>query len=235
VIEVFGASSSALTLSEVARRSGLTRATARRYLLTLARLGYAEFDGKLFSLAPRVLRLGYGYLSTASLPKLAQPVLETIGERTREVASIAILDGTEIAFLAHSANRRILSATFGLGTRLPAYCTAMGRVLLASWPDADVERFLKNIKPQKMTPMTKTARREILSEVIRARANGYSINDQEIEMGLSSIAVPVADSRGGVKLAMSVSLQSARMTTTQMIQRILPVLKSGSHSLSAML
>lgn len=235
VIEAFEASNSTLTLSEVARRTGLTRATARRYLLTLTRLNYAECDGKFFSLAPRVLRLGYAYLSTASLPKLAQPVLEAIGERTREVASIAILEGAEIAFLAHSANRRILSATFGLGTRLPAYCTAMGRVLLASRSDAEIEHFLKRIKPQKLTARTKTAQRELLAEIIRARTNGYSISDEELEIGLRSIAVPVTDSRGEVKLAMSVSLQSGRMTTAQMIQQILPALKSGSQSLSAML
>ncbi len=145
VIEAFDASNQKMTLSEVARKTGLTRAAARRYLLTLVNLNYAEHDKGLFSLAPRVLRLGYAYLSTASLPRLAQPVLEIVGGRTKEVASIAVFDGTEIVFLARSMNHRIVSATIGLGTPYPAYCTAIGRVLLASRPDAEVEHYLKNI------------------------------------------------------------------------------------------
>lgn len=235
VIEAFGPTAPRLTLSEVARRTGLTRAAARRYLLTLARLRYAEPDGRFFSLTPRVLRLGYAYLSTAPLPKIAQPVLETIGEKTQEVASISILDGNEIVFLARSAKRRIVSVTNDVGTRRPAYCTSMGRVLLASRPEAELERLLKTSRPRKHTPKTKTGYRELLREIAKVRAQGYALNDEELEIGLRAIAVPVADSRGEAALAMSVSLHSARMTAAQMIQKILPVLQSGSRTLSAML
>jgi len=235
VIEAFEASESRLTLSEVARKTGLSRAAARRYLLTLSRLGYAENDGKRFWLTPRVLRLGYAYLSSASLPKLAQPVLETVGERTQEVASIAILDGDEILFLARSAVRRILAAATSVGTRFPAYCTAMGRVLLASLPEAEVERHLKAIATQKLTPKTKTGYRELLEELRRARKNGYAVSDEELEIGLRTIAVPVVDSRAKVVLAMSVSLQAGRMSVAKMVREILPELRAGSQTLAAML
>jgi len=235
VIEAFDPASPQLTLSEVARRTGLTRAAARRYLLTLAKLKYAEYDGKRFSLTPRVLRLGYAFLATSPLPKLVQPVLETIGDKTQEVASVATLDGTEILFLAHSRNRRIVSVASGVGSRFPAYCTAMGRVLLASRPDPEVERLLKAIKPKKLTSKTKTGFRELLQEIRSAREHGYAVSDEELEIGLRSIAVPVANSRGETILAISVSLQAARMTPAQMVERLLPALESGRQALSPML
>jgi len=235
VIQALGAAGGRRTLSEVARGTRLTRAAARRYLLTLAKLGYAETDGKHFALTPLVLRLGYAYLSTASLPRLAQPVLEAIGEQTQEVASIAVLDGDDILFLARSAHRRIVSASTSIGTRLPAYCTAMGRVLLAGRTDAEIERFLKGIRPKKLTPKTKTEFRELLAEILRARRQGYAISDEELEIGLRSIAAPVTDSRGQTALAIAVSLQAARMTPAKMIERLLPALQSGKQALSAML
>lgn len=235
VIQALGASGARLTLSQVARSAQLTRAAARRYLLTLARLGYAETDGKQFALTPLVLRLGYAYLSAASLPRLAQPVLEEIGERTQEVASLAVLDGTEIIFLARSAHRRILSVNTSVGTRLPAYCTAMGRVLLAGMPDDELARVLKGIKPRKLTPNTRTSMREIHEEINLARKRGYALSDEELEIGLRSIAVPVSDSRGRTLLAIAVSLQAARMTPAQMVEKLLPPLQTGKQTLAAML
>lgn len=235
VVEAFEPANPRLSLSELARKTGLTRAAARRYLLTLAKLNYADYDGKRFSLTPRVLRLGYAFLSTSPLPKLAQPVLEAIGEKTQEVASVAILDGTEILFLARSQVRRIVSASTSVGTRLPAYCTAMGRVLLASRPDSEVERFLRCIKPVKLTSKTKTGLRELLEEIRGARAKGYAINDEELEIGLRAIAVPVVNARGQTTLAMSVSLQATRMPPDRMVKELLPVLAAGSRTLSTML
>jgi IclR family transcriptional regulator, pca regulon regulatory protein len=235
VIEAFDTSNQKMTLSEVARKTGLTRAAARRYLLTLTKLNYAEHDKGLFSLAPRVLRLGYAYVSTASLPRIAQPVLETVGGTTKEVASIAVFDGTDIVFLARSMNHRIISATIGLGTPYPAYCTAIGRVLLASRPDAEVEQYLKSIKPKRLTPKTKTERHQLLEEIVKVRKNGFAIIDEELEIGLCSIAVPVSDARGIVRLGMSVSMHAGRMTVEQMIKKILPSLESGRKTLSSML
>lgn len=235
IIECFSASHPRLTLSDASRRAGMTRAAARRYLLTLASLGYAEFDGKFFSLTPRILRLGYAYLSTASIPRLAQPVLEALADETREAASLSVLDGTDVLFIAHSAKRRLLSATASVGTRLPAWCTAMGRVLLAGMADEALDRWLKGLRPRKLTPKTLTSQRELMERVLQARADGYAVNDEELEMGLRSIAVPVRNSRGEVVLALGISLQAARMTPATMKQRLLPALQSGGAALSAML
>ncbi len=235
VIQGLGAAGGKLTLSEVARATGLTRAAARRYLLTLAKLGYAEYDGRRFALTPLVLRLGYAYFSSASLPRLAQPILERIGQRTHEVASIAILDGTDVLILGQSTRRRILSAATSIGTRLPAFCTALGRVLLASRGDAETERFLKSARPRKLTPKTQTGIRELREEILKARRQGYAISDEELELGLRSIAVPVNDSRGQTMVAMAVSLQAVRMTPTQMVEQLLPVLRSAQHELVTML
>jgi len=235
IIECFSASHPRLTLSDASRRAGLTRAAARRYLLTLTRLGYAEFDGKFFSLGPRVLRLGYAFLSTASIPRLAQPVLEALGDETREAASLSVLDGADILFIAHSAKRRLLSAMASVGTRLPAWCTSMGRVLLAGMDDGALDRWLKGVRLRKLTPKTVTDAHELMEQLLRARADGYAINDEELELGLRSIAVPVRNSRGEVVLALGISLQAARMTPVTMKQRLLPALQSGSAALSAML
>lgn len=235
VIECFSASHPRLTLSEAARRAGVTRAAARRYLLTLAWLGYAEFDGKFFSLTPRVLRLGYAFLSTASIPRLAQPVLERLADETREATMLSVLDGADVLFIAHSAKRRLLSATASIGTRLPAWCTAMGRVLLAGLEDEALDRWLKGLRPRKLTPKTVTTQRELMEQVLQTRDQGYAINDEELEIGLRSIAVPVRNPRGEVVLALGISQQAARMTPATMKQRLLPALQSGSAALSAVL
>lgn len=235
VIEALGAAESGFTLSAVARDTGLTRAAVRRYLLTLVKLGYAEFNGRRFALTPHVLRLGSAYFSSAPLPRLAQPFLERIGERTHEVASLGVLDGTDVVFLGHSTRRHILSASTGVGTRTPAYCTAMGRVLLAGLGDTEVERFLKGNRLKKLTPNTKTGLREIMHEIDKVRRQGYAINDEELEIGLRSIAVPVSNSRGQTVLAISVSLQAARMTPAQLVERVLSALQSAKRELAAIL
>lgn len=235
VIEAFDRSHIKLTLSEVARRADLSRAAARRYLLTLARLGYAESDGKWFWLAPRVLRLGYAFLSTTSLPRLAQPILDRIGERTQEVVTVAVLDGRSVVFLAHSASRRIISATTGVGTRIPVYCSAAGRALLAHQPDAEVERFLKAERFDQLTPKTKTEPRELRREIVKVRADGYAVSDEELEIGLRSIAVAVPDSRGQASLSLAVSLHAGRMSVARMIEQCLPELEDGRRELAAMI
>jgi IclR family pca regulon transcriptional regulator len=235
VVEAFDAARPRATLSEVAHLTGLTRAAARRYLLTLVDLGYAESDGKHFWLTPRILRLGYAYLSSAPLPRLAQPVLEQVGEQTQEVASLALLDGHEILFVAHSANRRILSATAGLGTRFPAYCTAMGRVLLGALPEARLAGYLSEVRPVRLTPHTCTGLTELRREIARARDDGYAVSDGELEEGLRSIAVPVSNSRGAAELAMSVSLQAGRMSVAAMRERLLPPLRAAAAALARML
>lgn len=235
-METFDALHTELSLSEVARRARLTRAAARRYLHTLTTLGYAETDGKHFRLGPRVLKLGYTYLAANALPGLAQPILERLGEKLEEVASLAILDGADIVFLARSAPRRFVSAIIAVGTRLPAFGAATGRVLLADKPDDEVQSLLARVGAlKKFTSKTKTAGPELLAEIARARSRGYSLNDEELEIGLRSIAVPVRNRAGAAVAAISVSVQSVRMTPAQIAAQALPVIRDAARELEALL
>ena len=235
VIEAFGARHPRLTISEAARLAGLSRASARRCLLTLEKLGYAEYDGRYFRLAPRALRLGHAYVMSTPLPRVVQPVLETLSERTRESASVAILDGTDTVFIARSNTRRSLSAGIGVGTRLPAYGTATGRVLLSNLPDAKVRSLLKEMAPRKLTPRTVTDPGGLLEEVRKARSQGYAISDEELELGLRSIAVPIRNAVGDMIAAMSLSVQASRMGRKEMVEQLLPALETGRRMISTML
>lgn len=235
-MEAFDAAHPALSLSEVARRAGLTRAAARRYLHTLAALGYAETTGKHFRLGPRVLRLGYSYLATNALPGLAQPLLERVGEKLEEVASLAVLDGSDVVFLARSAPRRIVSTVIAVGTRFPALGAATGRVLLADRTDEVIRGLLQRAEPlRKRTPKTKVEPDELLAEIARARAQGYAMNDEELELGLRSIAVPVRNHGGAAVAAISVSAQAVRMTPRQIIEVALPLIRGAAADLQALL
>lgn len=235
IIEAFGAGRPRLTLSEAARITGLSRASARRCLLTLEHLGYAESDGKYFRLAPRVLRLGHAYLTSTPVPKLVQPVLESISERSGESASVSILDGTDIVFVARSTTRRSLSVGVGVGTRLPAHCAATGRVILAAGTDAAAREALRAMPLRKLTPKTLTGIGELLEAVRAARTQGYAIVDEEIELGLRSIAVPIVDSAGRTVAAMSLAVQSKRMSRDEMVRHLLPALEAGRRMLASAL
>lgn len=235
IIEAFGAGRPRLTLSEAAQITGLSRASARRCLLTLEHLGYAQFDGKYFRLAPRVLRLGHAYLTSTPLPKVVQPVLETLSERSGESASVSILDGTDVVFIARSTTRRSLSVGVGVGTRLPAYCAATGRMILAAGTDAAAREALRAMPLRKLTPKTLTGLGELIEAIRAARAQGYAIGDEEIELGLRVIAVPVVDSAGRTIAAMSLAAQTKRMTREEMVERLLPVLESGRRMLASAL
>ena len=235
VIESFDAIDSAMTPTDIANKTGLTRAGARRYLLTLAKLHYADFDGKFFRLTPRVLRLGYAYLAATPLPRLARPILEAITEKTRESASLTVLDGTEVVFIARSNPPRIASVAIGVGTRLPAYCTASGRVLMLQRSEAEISRYLQGVRPTAYTPKTLVDLPKLQEAFRNARSIGYSINDEEFEVGLRSIAVPVINSRKEVVAALTVSVSSERMTQKQMAAEILPALEDGCRMLNSML
>jgi IclR family pca regulon transcriptional regulator len=235
IIEAFGTRYPRLTLTEAAQLTRLSRASARRCLLTLAKLGYAGFDGRYFRLAPRVLRLGHAYLSASNVAKIAQPVLESISERIHESASVAILDGAEAVFIARSTARQSLSIGLSVGTRLPAYCSATGRVLLAALPDAGVMKLLGQAELRKLTPKTVVDAGQLLKEIRRARAQGYAIVDEELEIGLRSIAVPVRDSTGDVVAAMSLAVRAQRMAREQMAERLLPALEAGRRAFAAAL
>ncbi len=236
VIEAFDARHPRLTLTEVAARTGMSRASARRYLLTLTKLGYADYDGKYFSLDLRVLRLGYGLLSAAPLPRKAQPVLDTVSAETGETASVAVLDETAAVFMGRSQSRKVFSPVVGVGTRLPAFCLSTGRVLLAGLSDAQVRMRLGHTDLRAFTSKTVTDVDAILDIVQRARADGYAVSDEEYEIGLRSIAVPVPTATGGpTEVAMTVSVHASQVSAGEMADRLLPVLRRGAEALAKLL
>lgn len=231
VIECFDAAHDKLTIAEVARATGLTRAAARRCLLTLTKIGYASFDGKFFTLTPRVLRLGHAWLASAALPQLVQPFLERLSEETHESSSASLLDGHEIVYIARSAQRRIMSVGLSVGTRLPASCTSMGRVLLAARDPADARARILAGQPRALTPHTVTDPDRLAEILARVRAQGYCIVDQELELGLISIAMPLINARGEVAAAFNLSGQVQRSSAAEMAERFLP----GMRQLQALL
>jgi IclR family transcriptional regulator, pca regulon regulatory protein len=235
VIEAFDASRPRLTLSDVAKLTGITRAAARRYLLTLTRLNYADFDGRYFTLSPRILRLGYAYLSSASLSARVQPFLEQISEATGESSSAAILDGDDIVYIARSATRRIMSIGLGVGSRLPAYCTSLGRAILAYQPEEAIEAYLRRVRMEARTPKTVTDKTEFRAVLEATRAQGYALVNEELEFGLRSIAVPVIQKSGQVTIALNLSAQAGRVSADEMRERFLPSLSAASESLRYLL
>ncbi len=235
VIEAFDRDHDALAIADVARLTGLDRATARRCLLTLARLGYAESDGRRFRLTARVLRLGYAYLSAAALPRLIQPYLERLSEATGESCSASVLDGDEIVYVARASQRRVLSIGLSVGSRLPAFCASMGRVLLAALPPEDARRLFSRAPLPKLTPATVTDVGRLMAILDEVRAQDFAIIDQELEIGLRSIAVPLRNGQGKVVAALNVGLQAARMAPERMIEDILPKLRSVQDEVARLL
>jgi len=231
VIEAFDDSRPRLSVSDVARITGLTRAAARRYLLTLTKLGYTSFDGKFFSLMPRILRLGHAYLSASGFPSYVQPYLEQISAATGESSSAAILDDTEIVYVARAATRRIMSINLAVGSRLPAYCTSLGRALLAALPKEAISDYFRRVDLRPYTPKTKTKREAIMTALADVRTKGYAQVDEELELGLRSISVPVYDARGTVIGAINVSAQAARVTAAAMPREMLPHLRAAQEAL----
>jgi IclR family transcriptional regulator, pca regulon regulatory protein len=223
VIRAFDAEHRELGLSDV----------ARRFLLTLVTLGYVHVSGGRFSLRPRVLELGYAYLSGLSLPEVAQPHLETLVAAVDESSSLSVLDDTEIVYIARVPTRRIMSITLTVGTRLPAYATSMGRVLLAGLPEAECEERLARSRPQALSPHTTTDPAQLRRLVARARAEGFAAVDQELEEGLRSLAVPIHDAVGEVMAALNVSVHASRQTMATMRRDFLPVARRAADAIES--
>jgi IclR family transcriptional regulator, pca regulon regulatory protein len=213
-----------LTLAEVARATGLTRAAARRFLLTLQTLGYVRGDGRLFSLSPRVLELGYAYLSALSLPEIAAPHLEALVAEVHESSSVSVLDGAEIVYVARVPTRRIMRLAINVGTRLPALLTSMGRVLIAHADAEEVDALLASDAPQAVTDRTLTSREDLRRALDRARRQGWAIVYQELDEGLRSVAAPIRDRAGDVVAAVNVSTHASRTTLEEMRRELLPPL-----------
>ncbi|QFU16988.1 IclR family transcriptional regulator domain-containing protein [Microvirga thermotolerans] len=235
VIEAFDADRPRLTLTDVAKLTGITRAAARRYLKTLTKLNYADFDGRYFSLSPRILRLGYAYLASSSLSMRLQPFLERISAETGESSSAAILDGDDIVYIARSATQRIMSVSLGVGTRLPAYCTSLGRAILAFQPEKALEAYLKRVRLEPRTPYTITRKQDLRAALETVRAEGCAVINEELELGLRSIAVPLVQANGTVRVALNIGTQAARVPASEMKTRFLPPLLEAAETLRRIL
>jgi IclR family pca regulon transcriptional regulator len=222
----------AQTLSEVARVTGLTRASARRFLLTLERLGYVRQADARFSLTPQVLELGHAYLSSLALPDVAGPHLAHLVEQVHESSSISILEGDEVVYVARVPARRIMSLTITVGTRFPAHETSMGRVLLAGLPAAERAGRLDRISFEPRTPRTIVSRAKLEAELNRIAKQGYALVDQELELGLRSIAVPIQTADGSVVAAVNLSVPTAALTPAEMRRRLLGPLGDAAAAIA---
>jgi IclR family pca regulon transcriptional regulator len=230
VIRAFDADHAELTLSEVAKECGLPRAAARRFLLTLADLGYVRTDGPRFRLTPRVLELGFAFLSSLPLPEIAEPHLERLVAEVHESASMSVLDGGHIVYVARVPTRRIMTVNITVGTRFPAHITAMGRVLLAHLPAAERASRLASLLAEPRdrhgepppTPHTLSDPERLAAELERVREQGFAVVDQELEEGLRSIAAPVRDSGGAVVAAVNVPVHASRTGPEELRESVLP-------------
>lgn len=233
VIRAFDAAHPELTLSDVARATGLTRAAARRFLLTLVDLGYVRTDSRVFALRPQVLELGYAFLSALTLPQVAEPHLERLASQVHESSSMSVLDGDSVVYVARMATSRIMNVTISVGTRFPAHATSMGRVLLADLAQADLDAYLDRTELCPLTKRTITdagALRNALSAVAR---QGWALVDQELEEGLRAIAAPIHDPSGRVVAAVNVSTHATRTTLDEMRRALLPALLATAHDIDA--
>ncbi|HKR71658.1 MAG TPA: IclR family transcriptional regulator [Streptosporangiaceae bacterium] len=233
VIRAFGPDRERLSLSEVARATGLTRAAARRFLLTLVKLGYVRSDGREFSLRPKVLELGYAYLSGLALPDVAQPHLEDLSAKLHESSSISVLDGHNIVYVARVATKRIMTVAISVGTRFPAYAASMGRVLLAGLSPEELEQYLAEAAFEAFTELTVTDPDQLREIIAGVRSDGYSIIDQELEHGLRAIAAPIRDPSGAVTAAINVSAHASRLSPDAMRSELLPALLETARNIEA--
>jgi IclR family pca regulon transcriptional regulator len=228
VIRAFDGEHPTLTLSDVSRRTGLTRAAARRFLLTLAELGYVHHDGREFMLRPSVLNLGFAYLSSMGLPEVAMPHMETLVALVQESSSMSVLDGQDVVYVARvPTRRRIMTVAIAVGTRFPAYATSMGRVLLAGLPDPELDAALATVQLTPFTDTTVTSVSELRKTLETIRERGYAVVDQELEHGLRSVAAPVRSDTGSVIAAVNVSVHASRATIAEIESRfVAPLLEA---------
>lgn len=234
VIKCFGENRPQLTLSEVAGAAGLTRAAARRFLITLQALGYVENEGRYFRLRPSTLELGYAYLASQPWWRPAQRIAEHLGAALRQACAVGVLDRDSVAYVAYAPAVHLPALTRSIGTRLPAYATAIGRVLLAGQPDAERAGYLKTVKLLALTPFTVSDRAALRKAVEQAGASGFSIVDQELEIGLRSISVPIRRPDGRVMAALNVSTHAGRVEIAEMTERFLPHLREAADRITGL-
>jgi IclR family pca regulon transcriptional regulator len=235
VVRAFSDSRKPQTIAQISQKTGIPRAAVRRCLFTLQQLGYVDAELNNFSLRPKVLTLGYSYLSSTPLTVSSQPYLNAISRDLGESCSIAVLDDGEVLYVARSAASRVMSVALNTGSRLPAYCTSLGRVMLAYLPPDELEAYLARTKLRAMTENTVVNQKRLREILAGVRQDGYAINDEELELGLRSIAVPVRGASGTVLAALNVGAQAARVSVKQLQQEFLPVLLRGAQELSILL
>jgi len=231
VLRAFDETRPELTLSDVARATGLTRAAARRFLHTLVELGYMRTDGRLFALRPRILERGYAYLSSMGLPEVAQPHLETLVSQVHESSSVSVLDGEDVVYVARVPTKRIMTVTIAVGTRFPAYATSMGRVLLAAQSDDWLDEYFKRADLRQLTRYTTVEERLLRALLEHVREHGWSLVDQELEEGLRSIAVPIHNPDGSVVAAVNVSAHASRGSSESIRDELLPHLRAAAAAI----
>ena len=235
VIRSFSASAPRQTLTEVAERSGLSRAGARRILLTLHSLGYLHSEGKLFSLSPRILDLGFAYLSSMPIWNVAEPVMQALVAEVKESCSAAVLDGTEIVYVMRVPTHKIMRISIGVGSRLPAHCTSLGRVLLAALPEDERMKILESSDLSARTRFSVTGIEDIASRIAQVQKQGWSLINQELEEGLVSLAAPVKNQTGQTVAAINISGQANRTSAKIMQDTMLPQLLAAAQGISRLL
>ena len=234
VIRAFNTQHPAQTLTEIAQATGLTRAGARRILLTLVALGYVKAEGRLFRLTPRILDLGFAYLTSMPFWNLAEPIMEALSQTVHESCSISVLDGTEVVYVLRVPARKIMTINLSIGSRLPAYCSSMGRVLLSGLPPDELDRLLRASDLQARTQRTVTGIDELKALIADIRKRGWAQNDQELEEGLVSLAAPIRNRAGQVIAAINVSGQANRTSAADMVERFLPPLLEAAEKISSL-
>ena len=231
VMEILAANPQGLTLTETAERAGLTRAGARRFLLTLVASGYALQEGRTFRLSTRLITIARAWLGGASLWSFAEPFMREVSTRFGEACSAAVLSGEDVVYVARVPGRHILSVALHVGTRLPAFCTSMGRVLLSDLSQAELDAFLARADIRPLTGRTLTDPDALRAAILAAGADGHALVDEELEPGLRSIAVPVRDRTGRAIAAINVSTQSARLSARTMTADVLPALRDAARQI----
>ncbi|MYM81843.1 helix-turn-helix domain-containing protein [Duganella sp. FT50W] len=235
VVRAFSDSRKPQTIANISQKTGIPRAAVRRCLHTLRELGYVDAELNNFSLRPKVLTLGYSYLSSTPLTVSAQPYLNNISRTLNESSSLAVLDDGEVLYVARAATSRVMSVALNTGSRLPAYCTSLGRVMLAHLPPEQLDQYLESARLRPMTEHTVVQPKRLRDVLAGVRQAGYAINDQELELGLRSIAVPVRGASGIVLAALNVGAQASRVSVEQLEKEFLPVLLRGAQELSILL
>lgn len=236
VVRGFSHEQQRLSIAQLSAKTGIPRAAVRRVLYTLGKLGYvASDDGRRFVLQPRLLSLGHAYLSSTPLVTIAQPSLDQVSDAVGESCSLAILEGDDILYVARSVTSRIISITLNVGSRLPAYCTSIGLVLLAALPEKELDAYLKRVQIKRFTPHTPSSAAALRTLLMEVRGNGYAVADQQMEIGVVSVAVPVRDLAGRVVAGINVIGQTGRTSAHVLIERSIAPLTSAAHGLSAQL